>query len=57
MENFRRDRQGRQGGGVTLYLREKFDYTILTVSGDVVEILWVRIRRMENKGDVVGVHH
>lgn len=49
----RRDRQGRQGGGVTLYLRESFDYTALTVSGNVVEIPWVKFRSMENKGEVV----
>ncbi|KAK4827172.1 hypothetical protein QYF61_015134 [Mycteria americana] len=51
---FRRDRQGKQGGGVALYVRERFDCTALTVSDDVVESLWVRIRGMEDKGDVVG---
>lgn len=52
---FRRDKQGRQGGGVLLYIRERFDCTALTVRDDVVETLWVR---MENKADVVvGVYY
>ena len=50
---YRRDRQDSQGGGVALYLRERFDCTALTVSDDVVESLWVRIKGMENKRDVV----
>lgn len=49
----RRDRQGKQGGGVMLYKMESFDKITLTVSDDVVEILCARIRRMENKGGVV----
>jgi len=45
-----------RGEGVALYVRYRFDCTALTVSDDVVESLWVRIRGMENKGDVlVGV--
>lgn len=34
-------RIGRTGkvGGVTLYVRKRFDCTLLTVSGDVVELL------------------
>lgn len=50
---FRKDRQGRQGGGVALYVRERFDYTALTVGGYVFESIWVRIRGMGNKGDIV----
>ena len=34
---FRRDRQGRGGRGVALYVRKRFDCTALTVSDDVVE--------------------
>jgi len=41
---FRRDRQGRRGGGVARYIRERFDCIALTVSDNVVESLWVRIR-------------
>ena len=55
---FRRARQGRRGGGVALYAWERFDFTALTVRDDVVESLWVRIRGMENKEDVIaGVYH
>ena len=49
----RKDRWGRRGGGVTLYIRERFDCTALTVRDDVIESLWGRIRGMGNKGDVV----
>lgn len=43
---------------VALYIRERFDCTALTVRDDVVESLWVRIRGMENKGDItVGVYY
>ena len=45
---------GRGGRAVTLYVREKLDCTAFTVSGDVVESLWVKIRRLENKGYVVA---
>ena len=50
---FGRDRQGKQGGRDVLCVREKFDCTTLTVRNDVVESLWVRIRGMENKADVI----
>ncbi|KAK4806215.1 hypothetical protein QYF61_001138 [Mycteria americana] len=52
---FRRDRQGRRGGGVALYVTERFDCTALRVSDDVVESLWVGIRGMENKADIKGL--
>lgn len=51
-----RDKQGRRVGGVALYVRERFDCTALTASDDAVESLWVRIREMENKGDVIVVY-
>ncbi|KAK4810955.1 hypothetical protein QYF61_013363 [Mycteria americana] len=55
---FRRNRQGRRGGGVAPYVRDRCDCTALTVRDDVVESLWVRIKGMENKGDVtVGVYY
>ena len=54
---FHKARQGR-GGGVALYVKEKFECTDLTVSDYVVESLWVEIRGTENKGDVVmGVYY
>ena len=53
---FRRDRQGRRGGGVALYVRECFDCLELNDGNDKVECLWVRIRGKANKADIlVGV--
>ncbi|KAK4830570.1 hypothetical protein QYF61_011748 [Mycteria americana] len=53
---FRRDRQGRRGGGVALYVRECFDSLELDNGDDKVECFWVRIRRKANKADImVGV--
>jgi len=40
----RRDRQGRRGGGVALYVRESFDCLELDDGDERVECLWVRIR-------------
>ncbi|KAM9590503.1 uncharacterized protein ACIBXB_005763 [Morphnus guianensis] len=50
---FRRDRQGRRGGGVAVYVRECFDCTELHDSDDKVECLWVRMRGKANKADIV----
>ncbi|XP_054058617.1 UPF0462 protein C4orf33 homolog isoform X2 [Rissa tridactyla] len=50
---FRRDRQGRRGGGVSLYIRECFDCIELDSSDDKVECLWVRLKGKGNTGDVV----
>ncbi|KAK4823371.1 hypothetical protein QYF61_001719 [Mycteria americana] len=53
---FRRDRQGRRGGGVALYVRECFDRLELNDGDDRVECLWVRIRGKAKKADImVGV--
>ncbi|GAB0206658.1 hypothetical protein GRJ2_003131400 [Grus japonensis] len=59
---FRRDRQGRRGGGVALYVRECFDYQELDDGDNRVKCLWVtrtrtvRIRGKVNKADImVGV--
>lgn len=41
-KHFRRDRQGRRGGGVALYIRECFVCRKLKNSDDKVECLWVR---------------
>lgn len=40
-----------RAGEVEVYVRKKFNSTVLTVIHEVVEILRVRIRGMENKGD------
>ncbi|KAF4800318.1 hypothetical protein TURU_045888 [Turdus rufiventris] len=50
---FRRDRKGRRGGGVALYIREAFDAMGIETSDDEVECLWVRIKSKANKADVL----
>ncbi|KAK4816911.1 LOW QUALITY PROTEIN: hypothetical protein QYF61_024921 [Mycteria americana] len=50
---FRRDRRGRRGGGVALYIRECLDSLELDDGDDRVECLWVRIRGKANKADIV----
>ena len=53
----RRDRQGRQGGEVALYIKEGLDCTALAVRDDVVKSPWVRTSGKTNKADVVvGVY-
>ncbi|GAB0210072.1 hypothetical protein GRJ2_003473000 [Grus japonensis] len=53
---FRKDRQGRRGTGVVLYVRDCFDCLELDDGDERVECLWVRIRRKANKADImVGV--
>ncbi|KAK4829727.1 hypothetical protein QYF61_006188 [Mycteria americana] len=50
---FRRDRRGRRGGGVALYVRECLDSLELDDGDNRVECLWVRIRGKANKADIV----
>ncbi|KAK4829760.1 hypothetical protein QYF61_006484 [Mycteria americana] len=50
---FRRDRRGRRGGGVALYVRDSLDSLELDDGDDRVECLWVRIRGKANKADIV----
>lgn len=50
---FRRDRQDRRGGEVALYIKKGLNCTGLAVEDDMVESLWVRIKRKANK---VGNH-
>ncbi|PKU42004.1 mitochondrial fission process protein 1 [Limosa lapponica baueri] len=53
---FRRNSQGRRGGGVALYIRECFGCIELDSSDDEVECLWIRMKGKANKGDfVLGV--
>ena len=53
---FRKDRQGRRGGGVALYVKECFEVTELMTGENKVESLWVKIRARANKADIlVGV--
>ncbi|PKU32319.1 adaptin ear-binding coat-associated protein 1 [Limosa lapponica baueri] len=50
---FRRDRQGRRGEGVALYVRESYECRELIEGNSRVECLWVRIRGRASKTDIV----
>ncbi|KAK4830250.1 hypothetical protein QYF61_009317 [Mycteria americana] len=50
---FRRDRQGRRGSGVALYVRKCFDCLELNDGDDTVQRLWVRIREKVSKADIM----
>ncbi|RMC12138.1 hypothetical protein DUI87_11273 [Hirundo rustica rustica] len=50
---FRRDRQGRRGGGVALYIKQTFDTVGIETKEDGVECLWVRIKGNANKADIL----
>ena len=53
---FRKDRQGRRGGGVALYVKECFEVTEFMTGDNNVESLWVRIRGRADKADIlVGI--
>ena len=53
---FRKDRQGRRGGGMALYVKECFEVTELMTGDNKVESLWVKIRGRADKADIlVGV--
>ena len=54
---FRKDRQGRQGGDVALYVKGELGCMVLTIGDDTVESLWVRTKGKANKADVVGVYY
>jgi len=54
----RRNRQGRKGGGVALYIKDCFDVEKLAVGDDKVECLWVRIREKACSSNIlVGVSY
>ena len=50
---FWRDRQLRRYGGVALYIREYFDIVELVDGNHKVETLWIRIRVLANKADIL----
>ncbi|PKU36680.1 adaptin ear-binding coat-associated protein 1 [Limosa lapponica baueri] len=55
---FRRDRQGRRGGGVALYVRDRFECLEVNNGNDSVECLWIRLKGKANKADImVGVYY
>ncbi|KAJ7425137.1 mitochondrial fission process protein 1 [Willisornis vidua] len=50
---FRKDRQGRRGRGVALYVRESLDSVQLKVTNVKAECLGTRIREKANKADIL----
>ncbi|KAJ7400797.1 mitochondrial fission process protein 1 [Pitangus sulphuratus] len=50
---FRRDRRGKRGGGVALYVRDSLDSVELEISNDKVECLWIIIKGNANKADIL----
>ncbi|RMC09822.1 hypothetical protein DUI87_13609 [Hirundo rustica rustica] len=50
---FRRDRKGKRGGGVALYIKKAFDTISIETNEDGVECLWVRIKGKANKADIL----
>ena len=53
---FRRDRLGRKGGGVDLYIKKDYECVEINNVDDRVECIWIRIKAKANKTDVlVGV--
>lgn len=51
---FGRERQGRQGGGAALYVKEGSDCTALAAGDDMAESLCVKIRGKAKKADVLA---
>ncbi|TRZ07713.1 hypothetical protein HGM15179_019397 [Zosterops borbonicus] len=52
---FRRDRKGRRGRGMALYIREAFDTIGIETMDDGVECLCIRIKGKANKADILLV--
>jgi len=50
---FRRDRRGKRGSGVALYVRDCFDCIELDDCDDKVECLWVKMRGKANKAEIL----
>ena len=50
---FKRDRQGRKGSGVALYVKKEWECMEVNDSDDRVESLWVRIKAKANKTDII----
>lgn len=50
---FRRDRQRRRAGGMSLCVKECFDALELSFGNDKVESSWVRIRRKASETDIL----
>ena len=53
---FKRDRLGRKGGGVALYIKKDYECVEINDGDDRVESIWIRIKAKANKtGVTVGV--
>jgi len=52
-KRFKRDRRGKRGGGVALYLRDCFDHVELNNCDDKGECLWVKMRGEANEADIL----
>jgi len=50
---FRRDRRGKRGCEVALYIRVCFECTELNDCDDTVKCLWVKMRGKNNKADIL----
>jgi len=50
---FRRDRRGKRGSGMALYVRDCFDCIELNDCDDKVECLCVKMRGKANKADIL----
>ena len=52
---FRKDRQGRQGGGIALYVNDQLECMELCLGMDEepTESLWVRIKGRAGTGDII----
>ena len=50
---FRRDRQGKQGSEVAMYVRDCFDCIELDGCDDKIECLWIKMRGKANKADIL----
>ena len=50
---FKRDKQGRKGSGVALYVKKEYECMEINGGDDRVESLWVRIKAKANKTDIV----
>ena len=57
---YRRDRIGRKGGGVALYIKEEYTSSLISkgVEGGHSEVLWVRVKGSPGERDLtVGVYY
>lgn len=52
-EHYRRDKQGKRGGGIALCTTECFDYLELNNCNCEVEGIWVRIMGKANRTDIL----